>query len=482
MSNPSSGLRFDVYERVHLPEDVAAIDELEEIELVPRIEIVQQGEQVLLKGHLLLTGVYRAPNELAGEQDLEHFIPVEITLPMNRINRLDDIAVEIDNFDVDLLSARTINITGVLSLLGIEMQQREQEEWREEPFTVIHKREEEAQGQLPSEQSQLAPLLYEEEQPADFAGWADPATQAFREQASRESAEREAAEREAAERVAVEREAAEREAAIREQRRREEEEVQMEQRRREAEEREVLAFKAAQQADAEREAAALRAMRLEEEERERLLEEEREDARQEAAEWEAYRQEEFRRQQAEQEEALSVYVQPDPLSEDPGEPDQEFSLTGEPSVNAADSPFAPQQSFDDPAGVQPDPEPKEMRVALGSKPSEDPSGQPAGNVGFRSLLQSSLREQEAKAVAEKDAQKAAEAANQPKDEEIEWKNLFFGRSDDDRSFRKLRMCIVQREETLETIAGRYQMQPREIALYNRLNDQSISEGQVLYIP
>ncbi|MBW7457794.1 hypothetical protein K0U00_27510, partial [Paenibacillus sepulcri] len=149
MSNPSSGLRFDVYERVHLPDDVAAIDELEEIELVPRIQIVQQGEQVLLKGHLLLSGVYRAPDGLEGDQALEHMIPVEITLPMNRINRLDDIAVEIDNFDVDLLSARTLNVTGVLSLLGIEIEQKqEQEEWREEPFTVVHKREDEEQ--LPS--------------------------------------------------------------------------------------------------------------------------------------------------------------------------------------------------------------------------------------------------------------------------------------------------------------------------------------------
>jgi len=481
VSNPSSGLRFDVYERVHLPEDVAAIDELEEIELVPRIQIVQQGEQVMLKGHLLLTGVYRAPNELAGEQALEHSIPVEITLPMNRINRLDDIAVEIDNFDVDLLSARTVNITGVLSLLGIEMeQQREQEEWREEPFTVIHKREDEAEGQYSPQESLPPPISSSdaEEQPAGFAGWANPATQAFREPVSRETAEREAAEREAAEREALQQEQWKREA----------EAAEREQRRREAEEREVLAFKAAQQADAEREAAALRSAQLEEEERLRAEEEEREDAGQEAAEWEAYRQEELRRQQLEQEEELQDHGQTDNLYEDSGNSPQEYRdpdgqpSSGEPSAFMADSPFAAQQTIGDPAVLQTDPTPKEMRVALGSKPSEDSSGQPSGNVGFRSLLQSSLREQEAKAVAQKDAQKAAEAAVQPSGDEIEWKNLFFGRSDDDQSFRKLRMCIVQREETLETIAGRYQMQPREIALYNRLIDQSISEGQVLYIP
>lgn len=41
---------------------------------------------------------------------------------------------------------------------------------------------------------------------------------------------------------------------------------------------------------------------------------------------------------------------------------------------------------------------------------------------------------------------------------------------------------MQREETLDTIADRYQMNTNEIVLYNRLSDQNITEGQVLYIP
>jgi stage VI sporulation protein D len=121
-----------------------------------------------------------------------------------------------------------------------------------------------------------------------------------------------------------------------------------------------------------------------------------------------------------------------------------------------------------------------MRVALGSKPVK--SAEPAGaGIGFRSLLQSSLREQEARAAAEESAKKAAEAEIKPSGDEIEWKNLFLGAGSEE-SFRRVRMCIVQREETLETIAGRYHLQPREILLYNRLTDQNVTEGQVLYIP
>lgn len=49
-------------------------------------------------------------------------------------------------------------------------------------------------------------------------------------------------------------------------------------------------------------------------------------------------------------------------------------------------------------------------------------------------------------------------------------------------FRKVRLCIVQREETLDTIAEKYQLSTRELTMYNRLSGQVVEEGQVLYIP
>lgn len=50
VSDQTNGLRFDVYERVHLPDDVAAIEELEEIELVPRIQVIDQEIMPCLEG------------------------------------------------------------------------------------------------------------------------------------------------------------------------------------------------------------------------------------------------------------------------------------------------------------------------------------------------------------------------------------------------------------------------------------------------
>ncbi len=67
MSEVNNGLRFDIYERVHLPDNVAAIEELEEIELVPRIQVIDQGDEAVLKGQLVLNGIYRGQGEEADQ-------------------------------------------------------------------------------------------------------------------------------------------------------------------------------------------------------------------------------------------------------------------------------------------------------------------------------------------------------------------------------------------------------------------------------
>jgi len=131
-----SGLRFDIYERVHLADNQVGIKELNEVELVPHMEVYTESDQALLKGNLYLTGSYAGE---AGEdgRTLEHLIPVEITLPLNRIHDVREVAVEIDQFDVDLLNSRSLNVTGVLTLHGIEMLSAPEGEWRSEEETVF---------------------------------------------------------------------------------------------------------------------------------------------------------------------------------------------------------------------------------------------------------------------------------------------------------------------------------------------------------
>ncbi|MEB9897234.1 peptidoglycan-binding protein, partial [Bacillus cereus] len=143
MYEEAYGLRFDIYERVHLSDDSVGIVQLEEVELTPHIQVIPAGDQVTVRGSLLLAGVYEGDDEGRVSQSLEHWIPVEITLPLNRIRSLEDISVDIEHFDVDLLSARSLNITGILSLKGIAMEPAEPSSWEPEQFTVVHQTEEE---------------------------------------------------------------------------------------------------------------------------------------------------------------------------------------------------------------------------------------------------------------------------------------------------------------------------------------------------
>ncbi|MOA06406.1 Stage VI sporulation protein D [compost metagenome] len=146
-------------------------------------------------------------------------------------------------------------------------------------------------------------------------------------------------------------------------------------------------------------------------------------------------------------------------------------------------------AFELSADPVPEPEPEqekqELRIAFSGKQPEDSGDSSVQDVGILTLLQTSRREQAAReaigqAVAEEKA--AEEARDQAAGDEIEWKRLFLGKQSEDSEFRKIRMCIVQKDETLDEIAVRYSMNPREIVIYNRLDESGLSEGQILYIP
>lgn len=121
----------------------------------------------------------------------------------------------------------------------------------------------------------------------------------------------------------------------------------------------------------------------------------------------------------------------------------------------------------------------DLKVAFGSKKEE--GSQAKEHLTFSSLLSSSRANKE-----QEDAVTAA-AAPQPAVQEAaagdsDWKSRFISRTGGAELFRKVRMCIVQREDTLDTIAEKYQLSARELVMYNRLAGQNVEEGQVLYIP
>jgi stage VI sporulation protein D len=386
------------------------------------MQALPQDDQVLLRGHLLLSGIYRSQDS-AGVSQLEHWIPVEISLPLNRIQSVEELAVEIDNFDVDLLTTRSLNVTGVLALRGLQVQSAQSPIWRDDSFTVVHQAEPEFVEQTPTFQEDRD--LYDDANPVALS-------------------------------------------------------------------------------------AGDYAAELESE----LIEQDREDAWGLQSETDAIAQESstskennwlsmFQNLEESRKEEAVDYNQPLPSQSESKlfEPSQWGDVSKERSPDAelsseSDHGYAPEPY----PGYAPEPysgyvsepvaetqEKQDVRVALGGKALDAAPAQHQSGVGLLSQLGEKGAKREAElrileaAQAEEKAQQASNAS-QSSGDELEWTRLFLNNGAQAHSFRKVRMCIVQREETLDLIANRYNIQPRELQLYNRLHEPYLSEGQVLYIP
>ncbi|MEN1988420.1 LysM peptidoglycan-binding domain-containing protein [Paenibacillus hubeiensis] len=522
MLNQPYGLRFDIYERVHLSEGVPAIEELEEIELFPRIQVIGQEDYATLRGHLLLTGAYRGENDYS--EELKHFIPVEITVPLNRVRSLDDISIEIENFDVDLLSERSLNITGVLSLRGIQgFAAEENQGWPADEFTVVHSPELpqdgfETEPEQPDSEINVHAQEYllqrSEEERLIGAPKLDEAARGLLYQPEADNAfrlddslEPETINGPVSGQVPAEQpqllaqEATEREPGVVE----------------EAEANEAaeangaahLSFfgaaysepiDTASDPDAntdveERTAAdaakvpappepepslpawhALSASSLPEHaNQEREAQESRQSREAFANPWtlgetrSAPTQEEQKEESAGGENWQDVFAASEAVVPAKERESNEVQLADPPAETPSAIPEPVAETEDKP----------ELKVAFGSKRETRPPQE--DGFGISSLISGKgTREAE----EERPNEAAAETSREPSaaSEEVQWKNLFLGSLVEQTPFRKVKMCIVQREETLDTIADRYQLTTRELQLYNRLSEQVVEEGQVLYIP
>jgi stage VI sporulation protein D len=333
MTEQPSSLRFDIYERVHLTEDQPAMVSLDSIELVPLIQVKAEGDHAELKGNLLLTGQYFSDldNEI---RSMEHWIPVEITIPLNRVERLEDIAIEIENFDIDLLSSRLLNVTGVLSLRGFDNIPAVKD-WQAENQLFI---EETEQDRLGNKHKVVIP----EEPNAD------------------------------------------------------------------------------------------------------------------------------------------MYVGYDSITSD-GTWLESIDTKGEQEILLVEDPPAIFQNV----FIQPEPAPlviedkKEVKVGFGSKSTSVQDHL----QNIKNLIQSDPIVNSGASRAYGDREVTGDTSREgTRGDELEWKKLFLGERGNERSFQKVRLCIVQKEETLDGIAERYSINPREIMLFNRLSNYQIAAGQVIYIP
>ncbi|MCK8488872.1 LysM peptidoglycan-binding domain-containing protein [Paenibacillus sp. MBLB2552] len=478
LADQSYGLRFDIYERIHLSEDVIGIEELEEIELYPKIQVIPGEEYAALRGHLLLSGLYRGEGET---RELAHYIPVEITIPLSRVNRLEDITVEIENFDVDLLSSRSLNITGVLSLQGVETSSllAEQDAWKDREFTTAHVvsaiRGDEPEANLDTDTAELAAFETEEESGPDPIRPEPLLTDEVRQEPvfSWNSLAREDAN--------VEQEPGA--------------ELDLELAQEDSEVPHVPQF-ASWQAFPDDMLNAQK--RNADEPQEVPVWTEDVSAFQESNPWTDKESVAYFGASAE---AFAEHAEESDANiwfKDEVRPSEEFQATDRASesveVEAAESGAAfelgeedagtPNEALAEAAGepeaaVEADHQPeekKEMKIALGAKKGDE-SGRES--FGLTKLISSSSR------VIQEALEDASElpiaGSDQGEGEELRWKNLFIS-NEDQTPFRTVRLVIVQREETLDDIAQRYHLSSRELQLYNRLAEHQVNEGQILYIP
>lgn len=426
MFDQSHGLRFDIYERIHLPQDLPGIAELEEVELLPDIQVSQREDRAELRGQLLLTGLYRSEDDRT--QRLAHSIPVEITVPLTRVSSLEEIGVEIENFDIDLLTMRSINITGVLSLRGIGGAETVPA-WQREEFTVAYSPEEgeAADTQRAESQAEAIGELYENSLWTFGEGVTEEEDSAF------------------------------------------------------------PGIPAVEEDDDEAPILNLEEERYAEEDTESIEPAGGEPETESAPSGGANGWSHLAAGAADPDaSAETAHLGPADAAETPERSEDDSpSASGVVHTSFAlplDEPD--QESAEEHAEqvVSPPPEEKpDLKIALGAK--KDEAGKTKEHLSFSSLLSSGRSRAESE-QEETQAEKAAYAAHEQDGyaDDSEWKSRFIRANHGVEAFRKVRLCIVQREETLDTIAEKYQLSSRELALYNRLSGQTVEEGQVLYIP
>lgn len=421
MVDQSYGLRFDIYERIHLGDDVIGIDELEEIELFPKVQVIPGEEYASLRGHLLLTGVYRGGDE---SQQLEHYIPVEITIPLSRVNALEDIAVEIENFDVDVLNSRSLNVTGVLLLQGIETSvPAVSEDWRDQEFTAAHD-------------------LSSSEQREQYPGIEDAASTSYAADEQQEVS---------------------------------------------PEDTHVLgeAIEGDNKANEGQDAWAALAPSVTEDTApdlptaEAYISNYQSQAVPEQLKWDNSLITSTGAAEEAQQVSTQVPFEAVSASADESainvEQDVPVFQAGSES-ELVDSEEATVSSSVEEVVQEEKPE---LKIALGSKKTSAQEAVSSFSISnllpkHRSLVESEVAEQEevgAEPTLESDVE-----------DRTSWKSLFIRQSEDQAPFRKMKLVIVQREETLNDIAERYHLSTRELQLYNRLEEHHLAEGQVLYIP
>ncbi|GAK03183.1 stage VI sporulation protein D [Geomicrobium sp. JCM 19037] len=111
------------------------------LELEPELTIQEDDHQVSIKGGLHLLGQYvpfdqnesfedyeggGVPQRIDsvrttenGEREIKHFFPIEVSIPLNRIQSVEELYVQVDSFDYDLPEPSCIQLAADVTITGM---------------------------------------------------------------------------------------------------------------------------------------------------------------------------------------------------------------------------------------------------------------------------------------------------------------------------------------------------------------------------
>ncbi|MGG1575340.1 LysM peptidoglycan-binding domain-containing protein [Fictibacillus sp. NRS-1165] len=463
--NPSK-LRFSIEESVWLKKG-QEVAEVLSMALEPDIQITEEGGQVCVKGALKLHGEYRPcamddGNSLnletgslreqvsyrsltqlkmndEGIAELDHRFPVDITIPSTRVPKLDEVFVLVDAFDYELPNPTCLELTASVSISGIQDGKEVSVQDEQDDFQAPEMIEENmvADEDISAVQEQN-----------EYEAFQIPVFEArFEERDEQEDMDSE------------------------EEIRTEEQEIfapfQFEAKKLfempviEPENETEYTEPAINYNRQDDEPAAYQAFNEEEAMDQRDQQEGQEEEQYEQAEqYEQTEQEE----QAEQEEQEELEAQEAQQAEeaDNGIPALKSLSYYTPSYTPPPPPIMPSQQIEVPAEVQETysrPEPQ----SYSAEPAEPPFLEPSDEMGD-----------------DQEEQADTSASSARKEENALYLTKML--SGNEERFSKMKMYIIQRGESLDSICERYEISIHSLMRVNRINQEEVAEGQIIYIP
>ncbi|KPD09287.1 hypothetical protein AM501_05090, partial [Aneurinibacillus migulanus] len=202
--NQEAILTFPVQHSVFISPDQSEIEQIDEIELTPHIQIKETTEEVIVSGYLMLEGKYAGkpprfpdislddpevkvtgyvdsvvfnpfamdPDDFETENELTPFtekIPVHICIARSKIEDVGQIYASITSFDYDVQSARKLAIMAELALNGVRSEvptQPKEKHVTELPRLfeyVASKQEDEEEAEQTTEEARLGETELETE-------------------------------------------------------------------------------------------------------------------------------------------------------------------------------------------------------------------------------------------------------------------------------------------------------------------------------